>query len=84
MHANAKAQHSTARGGGLLLLKHLHALFAARGSGAIRSARGRRAAPVSYLNIGGRGYAPLVHLLAVASKGGVARGGSVGTEGGER
>ena len=36
VHANAKAQHSTARGG-LLLVKHLHALFAARGCGAIRS-----------------------------------------------
>ena len=40
---------------------------------------------MSYLNIGRGGYAPLVHLLAVASKGGgLLGGGSVGTEGGGR
>lgn len=74
--ANAKAvgvAMSTALlEGGLLLLKHLHALFAARGSGAIWSARGSgELSSVLFKYRGERGgYAPLVHLLAVASKGG--------------
>ena len=79
VHANAKAQHSTARGGACYcssICMHSLQQEGAVQSGLLEVAESCSSVLFKYRG-GEGGYAPLVHLLAVASKGGgVARGGA--------